>query len=140
MPTPFFRIVLPCLALIAGANAALAEKKPNLDCENATGTSELNACADREFEAADAELNKVYAEAMKAIPEMAGEPPYDAKAWQAALRASQRAWIAYRDAECDAHVPMFWTGGTGATSEIVGCKTTMTKSRTKEIQEHYMEH
>lgn len=131
-----------CLLAIAtgGLGASAAEEKAKLDCDNATSTYELNACADREFDAADAELNKVYAEALKSIPEMAGEPPYDAKAWEGALRASQRAWLAYRDAECDAHVPMFWTGGTGATSEIVGCKTTMTKARTKEIQEHYMEH
>lgn len=103
-------------------------------------TYELNACAEREFDAADAALNKAYAEALKSIPEMASEPPYDAEAWEAALRASQRAWIAYRDAECNAHVPMFWTGGSGATAEIIGCKSEMTKVRTKVIQEHYTEH
>ena len=93
------RIGLLCaVALAATADRAFANDKSKLDCGNATSTYELNACADREFDAADAELNKVYAEALKAIPDMAGEPPYDAKAWQAALRASQRAWIAYRDA------------------------------------------
>lgn len=120
--------------------AAKADGKEKIDCENASATAEMNWCAEQEFDAADAELNKVYAEALKSIPEMASEPPYDAKAWEGALRASQRAWVAYRDAECDAHVPMFWTGGSGATAEIIGCRTTMTKARTKEIQEHYMEH
>lgn len=130
-----------CLVVAMTAlGAAKADGKEKIDCENASATAEMNWCAEQEFDAADAELNKVYAEALKSIPEMASEPPYDAKAWEGALRASQRAWVAYRDAECDAHVPMFWTGGSGATAEIIGCRTTMTKARTKEIQEHYMEH
>ena len=76
----------------------------------------------------------------KSILEMAvSEPPYDAKSWEAALRASQRAWIAFRDAECNDHVAMFWTGGTGATVDIIGCKTEMTKARTKDLKERYSE-
>lgn len=136
-----FRIGILCAVALAIAPAAAhAGGKEKIDCENASATAELNWCAEQEFDAADAELNKVYAEALKSIPEMASEPPYDANAWEGALRASQRAWLAYRDAECDAHVPMFWSGGSGATAEIIGCRTTMTKARTKEIQEHYMEH
>lgn len=135
------RTGLFCLVVaVTAVGAARAGGKEKIDCENASATAEMNWCAEQEFDAADAELNKIYAEALKSIPEMASEPPYDAKAWEGALRASQRAWIAYRDAECDAHVPMFWTGGSGATAEIIGCRTTMTKARTKEIQEHYMEH
>lgn len=143
MMVQFMRGAVRLAALIFTVSvfsAGVQAKSPKIDCENATATSELNWCADQEFEAADKDLNKAYAEALKSIPEMAGEPPYDAKAWEAALRASQRAWIAYRDAECNDHVPMFWTGGSGATAEIVGCKSAMTKARTKEIQEHYTEH
>ncbi|MGL4396053.1 MAG: lysozyme inhibitor LprI family protein, partial [Hyphomicrobium sp.] len=97
----------------------------------------MNACADKEFVAADADLNRAYKAALADIPEMASEPPYDAKNWEQALRKSQRAWVAFRDAECNDHVAMFWSGGTGATAEIIGCMTDKTKARTKELKERY---
>ena len=109
-----------------------------IDCENAASTYEINVCAERAFEAADARLNAVYKQALGAIVEMAvAEKPYDAASWEAALRASQRAWIAFRDAECNRHVAMFWSGGSGATADILGCMTTMTKTRADELAERY---
>lgn len=133
-----FRSGIYCAVVMMTCSvAALADEAPKINCENATATVELNFCAERDFDAADAELNKVYAEALKAIPDMATEAPYDAKGWEAALRASQRAWVAYRDAECNDHVAMFWTGGSGATSDIIGCKEEMTRARTKELKERY---
>lgn len=125
---------------IAAALPAQAEGKAALDCSNALSTYEMNACAEKERDAADAILNSTYQKALKAIPEMATEVPYDAKGWEAALRASQRAWVAYRDAECNDHVAMFWTGGTGATADILGCMTEMTKARTKDLIERYENH
>lgn len=127
--------VLPLLVLLAPfAHAGGAER---IDCSNAMSTYEMNACADKDFTVADANLNRAYQSALKSIPEMATEKPYDAKGWEAALRASQRAWVAFRDAECNNHVAMFWSGGTGATADIIGCMTDKTKARTKELQDRY---
>lgn len=117
----------------AGANAPRAA----VDCENAVSTVDMNACAQAELDRADVALNAAYKAALADIPEMASEAPYDAKGWEAALRASQRAWVAFRDAECNDHVAMFWTGGTGATADILGCMTTKTEERTKELTERY---
>lgn len=120
------------------ASAAPARAEPRIDCDNATSTVEMNACAGRDYEKADAELNRVYGEALAAIPDMAvAETRFDAKTWEAALRASQRAWIAFRDGECDGHVPMFWGGGTGTTAAVIGCKTGLTEERTKALKEQY---
>lgn len=127
-------LVTALLLHVAPLNAA--DDTP-IDCANAVSTYELNACADKDFVAADAELNRVYAAALNAVPEMATDPPYDAKSWEQALRASQRAWVAFRDAECQNHVAMFWSGGTGATADITGCMEEKTKARTKELQERY---
>ncbi len=52
--------------------------------------TELNICAGAEFDAADAELNELY----KQLTARLG-------ADKASLVAAQRAWVAYRDAECD---------------------------------------
>ncbi len=137
LPNHLLMGLLLVVAMVANATALRADETQKIDCETATATTELNACADQDFEAADAELNTIYGEALKAIPEMAGEAPYDAQGWEGALRASQRAWVAYRDAECNDHVAMFWTGGTGATADIIGCKADMTRARTKALKERY---
>lgn len=118
--------------------AAPVRAEPDIDCGNAASTYEMNECAGRDYEKVDAELNRVYKAALAAIPEMAvDEPRFNAKSWEAALRASQRAWIAYRDAECDEHVPMSWSGGTGTTVAVISCKTGLTEERTKALREHY---
>lgn len=131
------RAAAALLVTLIAAPAFAGEPERRIDCDNAVSTYEMNICAEREFDAADAVLNAIYKKALAAIPEMASDAPYDAKGWEAALRASQRAWIAFRDAECEGHTPMFWTGGTGATADIIGCKTSMTEARTKGLQDRY---
>jgi uncharacterized protein YecT (DUF1311 family) len=109
-----------------------------VNCQEALSTVEMNTCAGAEFETADTELNRVYKAAIAAIPAMAtGEPPFDTASWEEALRASQRAWVAFRDAECEEHLAKFWTGGTGATVDIISCKTEKTEQRTKELKARY---
>lgn len=116
---------------------AAAETPPKVDCNNAMSTVEMNHCAALSFEKADAALNTAYASALRAIKEMAVDPPFDAKSWTEALRKSQRAWLAYRDAECEGHVPMHWTGGTGTNADVLGCMESLTEARTKQLRDRY---
>ena len=109
-----------------------------VDCNNATSTAELNFCADKELEAADKALNAVYEKVLAKITKSEGEKPYDAKSWQDKLRASQRAWVAFRDAECKDLVPMSWSGGTGTSGAVLGCMSGMTKVRTKDLVEQFL--
>lgn len=113
------------------------DTRDHIDCANASSTVELNFCAGKDFDKADAELNAAYKKALAAIPGLAGEKPFEARSWENALRASQRAWLAYRNAECDKHVPMFWGGGTGTSSAVIGCKTQKTRARIEELKEQY---
>ena len=87
---------------------------------------------------ADAELNAVYAKVRARIAKTEAGPPYDAKSFEEALRKSQRAWVAYRDADCKDLVPMSWTGGSGTSGEVLGCMTSKTKARTKDLAERYL--
>lgn len=133
-------IFLPLAMLLMAMHAAPAWADDALpaDCTEAMSTVEMNACAGAEFEKADAELNRVYKLAIASIPEMAtDEQPFDKVSWEESLRASQRAWIAFRDAECEDHVEKFWAGGSGRTVEIVGCKTEKTEQRTKDLKQRY---
>ena len=129
-----------CLALMLGGQepAHAEDAEPPIDCEKATATFELNFCAGKELTKADAELNEVYAKVLARIPAISSEPPYDAKSFEAALRASQRAWVAYRDADCNGLVPMSWNGGTATSGEVLGCMTSKTKERTKDLLERYL--
>jgi uncharacterized protein YecT (DUF1311 family) len=124
--------------LFTAVSPATAQEPAVADCSEALSTVEMNNCAGAELEKADTELNRVYAKALTAVPGLAtDETPFDAKSWEASLRASQRAWVAFRDAECEEHVAKFWGGGTGATVDVLGCKTEKTEQRTKELKQRY---
>jgi uncharacterized protein YecT (DUF1311 family) len=116
-------------ALISPAFAA----DPKIACAKAVTTPELNWCAERTLQAADAKLNAAYQKVLAMIRESDNAKPYDPASWEKALRASQNAWIAFRDADCSGLVPMSWTGGTGTTAAVLGCKTQKTEARTKEL-------
>ncbi len=109
----------------------------NHNCAQAVTTLAMNQCAQAELARADQALNAAYKAALAFIAESQGEPPFDAKQFEAALRASQRAWIAWRDAECEALIPMFWTGGTATTAAVLGCLSDKTKARTSELLERF---
>jgi uncharacterized protein YecT (DUF1311 family) len=117
--------------LLASLLPTVAQAKIN--CATAMTTPELNYCADQGLEAADAELNAAYKKAIAYIRTTGSERPYDPRSWEKALRASQQAWVAFRDAECAGLVPMAFSGGTITTSAVLGCKTTMTEARTKAL-------
>jgi uncharacterized protein YecT (DUF1311 family) len=123
-----------CVFMIGGAAEA-----QDVDCANAGNTIEMNFCADREYAAADAALNAAYKVALASIAKSDGEKPYDPKSWEAALRASQRAWIAYRDSECKGLEPMQWGGGTGSTGGVLACMTQLTQERTRSLKERFAE-
>jgi uncharacterized protein YecT (DUF1311 family) len=131
------------IAMVAGvaalgiAGTTKAQVPNPIDCNRASSTIEMNYCSERAFEKADAKLNEAYQAVLKHIRANGGEAPYDSKSWEEALRASQRAWIAYRDAECNGLVPMEWSGGTGTTTAVNGCMSELTEARTKVLKERY---
>ena len=126
------RFLIAASVLLFGVVPALAAE-PDVDCDKAMSTPELNQCADATLQAADAKLNAMYQKALAVIRKTKSEQPYDRKSWEEALKVSQRAWLAYRDADCDGLVPMSWGGGTGTTSAVLWCKTEKTETRTKEL-------
>jgi uncharacterized protein YecT (DUF1311 family) len=128
------------ILLIASGLALLgapATAQP-VDCAKAVTTYEMNSCADQDYLAADAALNDIYRQSLAQIARSGGQKPYDAKSWEAALRASQRAWVAFRDAECKGLVPMEWTGGSGATVAVLGCMTRLTEARAADLRERFL--
>lgn len=81
-------ILLSAIACSMVASVALAEECDRND-QTQTG---MDICAGADYAASDAKLNKAYGEIIKRLSDNA-----DAKKL---LQESQRAWIAFRDAEC----------------------------------------
>lgn len=67
---------------------AYAEK---IDCKKASDQNSLNRCADLSYQAADKKLNETYGKLLAKVSPQ-GKPR---------LQKAERAWVAYRDAQCD---------------------------------------
>jgi uncharacterized protein YecT (DUF1311 family) len=106
-------------ALVGAARADDIE----LDCEHASATIELDLCADREYGAADAGLNAAYKRARAGLNAPAA----------ALLADAQRAWIAFRDKQCN-YVRTV-SEGRGHNVAYFGCMTGLTKTRTRDLKE-----
>jgi uncharacterized protein YecT (DUF1311 family) len=100
---------------------------PNLasaQCKDAVSTKDMQDCMDSEWKRSDAELNRVYQESLKKLkPEQT-----------ALLKKAQRAWITYRDAQCEADYKMF-AGGSAAPLALTQCRVTLTQERTKTLKD-----
>jgi uncharacterized protein YecT (DUF1311 family) len=102
-------------------------------CDQARDNAEHIACADREFAAQDAELNRVYQDLLKAalgdtFPQRGyGPPPYNA------LKNAQRAWVAFRDSNCHWKSTQFY-GGTEQAVIMASCRAIATRDRVSELR------
>ena len=95
----------------------------------------MAACAENDYQAEDAKLNKVYATYLKKMQgidaDMGSTPPDTAVV---RLKTAQRAWIAFRDAEC----PLESVDNMGGSIErilVPACLATLTKERTTTLKE-----
>ncbi len=95
-------------------------------CQSASGgvTVRLKACDAAELRARDATLNALYRQLLAAI-----DAPRRAR-----LQAAERAWIAFRDAEC-AFRMSGEAGGTMAPLIYNACRLELTAVRSQNLQE-----
>jgi uncharacterized protein YecT (DUF1311 family) len=108
--------ILPlCLALIAATPVTL----------HAQSQQEMNAEAAESFKKADKELNEVYAKVLANLDEEAKEN----------LKKSQRAWVAWRDAEAAFRADAEARGGSMWPLIHEGVRGRLTKERVKSLKE-----
>lgn len=122
------------MILIALALAAQAAHDPRCDSPR---TPDLMACAGADWNRADAAMNAEYRRVMAQMKDQDAHPQPDATTgptYAATLLASQRAWLAFRDAEC-ANEGYKFRGGTMQNLEAVSCKANLTKARTKQLHD-----
>lgn len=121
----------------AGLSTAVAQEDPPVDCANAMSQADMNQCSYQDFEKADKELNAVYKQAMKAAADNDKQAAEMNEAYVGAvaeLKKAQRAWVDYRDGNCDG-MSREALGGSMQSMLISGCQARMTEARTKELRE-----
>ncbi|MEM8731767.1 MAG: lysozyme inhibitor LprI family protein [Pseudomonadota bacterium] len=111
-----FGIALVCASLAPPAVAQAA-------CPGTTQI-ELNACAQAEYQAADAELNAAW---------RVTKPFFDGLGLGANLLDAQRKWLAFRDAECATEAALY-SGGSIQGMIYSTCLTRLTKARSADLR------
>ena len=111
----------PAATPAAGAQDDVDREDP---CPGSNSQHELNRCAARARDKADAELNKVYRELLKDT----------GTAERAKLRAAQLAWIKFRDAHCD-YESVGNQGGSIYPMVYSFCLARVTAERTERLRE-----
>ena len=125
-------VLLPCLCLLAGSSSASAQKKKGQatkdPCPGAYTQYDMNACAHREFQAADAALNRAYDQLSSRLDE----------GRRAKLKEAELAWLKYRDGNCE-FVSSEYEGGTMRPMAHSFCLADVTRARTTELKRQLKE-
>lgn len=107
-----------CLAVLATAPVAKAQ-----ECDrNDDSQQMMTICAGADLATADAKLNTTYQSVL-------GEADDKGKTL---LKTAQRAWVAFRDAEC-AYSTQASEGGSIHPMEVSQCLTKLTENRIKQL-------
>lgn len=91
-------------------------------CDNPQDQATMNQCAMKDYQASDKKLNETFQALNKKLSPQG----------KTALQKSQRAWIAWRDAQC-AFETMGTEGGSVHPLVLAGCLDDMTKAQTKRL-------
>jgi uncharacterized protein YecT (DUF1311 family) len=94
------------------------------DCVKRYSQADMNICSFRDYLRSDIELNRTWNAVTKRL---AGQ-----RKVFGTLLAGQRAWLVYRDKQCEVWAN-WYEGGTVASLMINSCLTDITKFRTKEL-------
>jgi uncharacterized protein YecT (DUF1311 family) len=95
------------------------------DCDYAGTQTQMNACAKRDYEISDKELNRVYGQLMR------NQTPPKKKT----LQKEQRAWLKERDPKCRIEADNEAEGGSMWPMVFDSCRETSTKTRIKQLKQ-----
>jgi len=94
-----------------------------MNCSNAPNQMAMNTCTAQAAKAADTREQQAYAVLLAHVP--ASNKPL--------VQAAERAWSAYRDAECKATMARF-AGGSIAPTEYSTCRSALDADRIRTLQ------
>ncbi len=125
---------------LAALASGVSAEEPLRNCDDTVTQQDMNWCANQDYLAADAELNRVWPEAATVMQDydqaLEEDGAYDdgRPGYYEALLDAQRAWLKYRDAQCV--VEGYWARGGSLEPLLVStCKTHLTKLRIEDLRE-----
>ena len=115
----------------------MAAAEPQWNCKDPQAQLEMNMCAYRDFERADAAMNVQWRTVVVAMRE--ADRGVDRKNDQQPLHydtllAAQRAWLTFRDQHCTL-ASFEARGGSMQPMLVSGCKVELTRARTKQLRD-----
>lgn len=117
---------------VVGADLSEASKSTD-PCVTQRDTAEMTACASNTFASKDAEMNQAYKALLLSLASQYEGGEAGAKAARKLLVEAQRAWIKFRDHDCEGQYKL-WQDGSIRGIIHYGCLTDRTEQRTKELQ------
>jgi uncharacterized protein YecT (DUF1311 family) len=123
--------------VLAALMAAAPAEESQWNCENPGPQQEMNWCATRDFEKADAALNEQWKKTVVAMKQR--DTGWDASfddrpGFFDMLLEAQRAWLKYRDAHCASEGYIF-RGGSMEPFMVSTCKKKLTEERTRQLKD-----
>jgi uncharacterized protein YecT (DUF1311 family) len=121
------------LTIMLALAAAIQSAQGN--CRNPQTQLDMNFCAGDRFGQADAQLNRAYRDVVREAQEAdRGDADLDTSHPnnEEALRASQRAWVAFRDAQCQ-YESFEARGGSMQPMLYENCRARMTRERIQQL-------
>lgn len=94
------------------------------DCSKYTTDYDTKICLSKQLDKEDLKLNKLYKQCRSKLDTIA----------KTKLQSAQRAWITFRDADCDYHADEM-RGGTGEGLIGLGCLVHMTQERIETLKD-----
>ncbi|WP_333898985.1 lysozyme inhibitor LprI family protein [Agrobacterium pusense] len=91
-------VMTALICVTAGISMPVAAQEPN--CKEPQTQADMTICAGKDYEKADKELNVAYQKLRKLLIERDKAAGADGKGATDALVTAQRAWVAFRDANC----------------------------------------
>ncbi|MDI7860668.1 lysozyme inhibitor LprI family protein [Rhizobiaceae bacterium n13] len=121
------------LALFSGI-PVFAQEDPPPNCTDPQTQTDMNICANLDFQNADKALNEQYRKTREIMRSWDSDLSESAKGAEKALLKAQRAWIDYRDGHCQA-VGFQVSGGSIAPLVVSNCLADLTRTRTAELKQ-----
>lgn len=106
-----------------------------VDCDKAVTTLETNECAAIEQHKVEAQLNDTYKRVIRQLDQADPESDQSIAATKKALIEAQRAWVKFREADCNALYELY-RDGTIRTVMYIGCMQAHAEQRIKELKEY----
>lgn len=129
-----FALLSGSFLLVFGLNTSAEEA---INCQNAMTTPEINYCAEQEWQEAEKKLNDSYKKLMADLNRSDENGTFYSDVRKSLLE-SQRAWITFRQKDCDA-IYTLYAGGTIRGAMYFGCMIKHTKQRTDDFQNYLIE-